>query len=368
MTTAPTPLPQLLNLKPYVGGDSIIAGHEQVLKLASNESAYGASPQAVAAYQQAAGQLLRYPDGECKELRQAIAESHNLQMENIVCGAGSDELISLLINCYCGQGDEVLYSEYGFLMYKIYALGCGAVPVAAAEENLTANVDNLLAKVTAKTKLLFIANPNNPTGSLLPAEEIKRLHSQLPAHVMLVIDGAYAEYLQPADYEYVAQLVEQHENVVMLRTFSKIYALSGLRVGWGYAPTAVVDIINRRRSPFNVNAVAQATAAAAVRDQQHIAKVREQNQKQREYLQQQFTAIGLHVYPSAGNFLLVAFPQGAEQANAADNYLRQQYGIILRPTANYGLPECLRITVSTAEENQRLVIAMQAFMEQAVAA
>lgn len=359
----PRPRPGILEIAPYVGGKAKVASDKPIAKLSSNESPLGPSPRAVAAYRELAGELHRYPDGNCTALRQAIGRRHNLDPERIVCGAGSDELIALLIKAYAGPGDEVLYSAHGFLMYRLSALAAGAHPVTAPERDLKADVEALLAAVTSRTRLVFIANPNNPTGSYLTADELRRLHAGLPEDVVLVVDAAYAEYASAADYASGLELAREAPNVVMTRTFSKLHGLAALRVGWMTAAPAIVDVVNRSRGPFNVGTPAQAAAVAALEDVEHQERARRHNEVWLPWLGQQIAALGLTVWPSIGNFLLIGFPaedpeRGAEAANA---HLERE-GIIPRAMASYGLPHALRVSVGLEEENRRLVAALGAFV------
>ena len=362
MTQSPTPKSGIMSIAPYVAGKSKVAADiAEIIKLSSNENTLGASPNAIEAYKKHSEKLNRYPDSGSVELRNAIAEVHGLEPERIVCGAGSDELIGLLIHAYAGEGDEVLYSEYGFLMYKIYTQAAGATPVVAKEDDLCASVDNLLAKVTPKTKLLFLANPNNPTGSYLTKSELKRLSDGLPKNVILVIDGAYAEYSDRADYGDGRELLFSTENTVMLRTFSKIYGLSSLRLGWGYFPTAIADVINRVRGPFNVSGAAQAAGIAAITDVGYTEYLKIYNGAWLTWLDGSIEELGLTVYPSIANFILVEFPETGKTASKANDFLMAK-GIIPREVAGYGLPNCLRITVGKEDENRKLVKALEEFM------
>ncbi len=356
----PIPRPGVLKVSPYIGGESSIPGVTRIIKLASNEGALGPSPKAVEASGGTADSLCRYPDGSCAALRERIGALHGLDPQRLTCGAGSDELLAIIGRGYVGVGDEVLASQYGFLMYAILATALGATPVLAPERNLTADVDALLARVTAKTRVVFLANPNNPTGTYLPFSEIRRLHAGLPGNVLLVLDAAYAEYMTAADYRAGVELVDDSENVVMTRTFSKIYALGGLRLGWCYGPPAVIDVINRVRGPFNVATPAQQVALAALDDQPFIDKVREHTARWREWTTRALRDLGLTVPDSVGNFVLARFPSAAE-ADAADAALRRQ-GIIVRKMAGYGLAESLRITIGTEEEMRSLVDGMAAFL------
>lgn len=359
---APVPGPGILDIAPYVGGESKAAGVERPIRLASNESALGPSPKAIAAYKALADEIHRYPDGGAAELRAAIGRAHGLDPERIVCGAGSDELIGMLLRAYAGPGDEVLYSRHGFLMYPIGALSAGATPVAVPERDLTADVDGFLARVTDKTKIVFIANPNNPTGTYLSANELARLHAGLPKHVLLAIDAAYAEFVNRNDYEPGVALVNRAENVVMLRTFSKIYALAGLRLGWAYCPPTVADVLNRVRGPFNASAPALAAGIAAVEDVEALRRAKAHNEQWLPWLSERLAGLGLELTPSVGNFVLARFPdEPRRNAGAAFAFL-QSRGILVRQMGGYGLPEHLRITIGTGEEMQAVVGALRQFM------
>ena len=360
--TEPKPRPGILDIAPYVGGEAQIPGVKRAIKLASNESALGPSPKAIAAYRKVAKDLHRYPDGGADRLRGAIAERYGLEPAQIVCGAGSDELIAMLCRAYAGPGDEVLYSEFGFLMYAISAKSAGATPVKAPERDYTAHVDSLLARVNERTRLLFLANPNNPTGTYLANDELARLRQRLSPQVLLVIDAAYAEYVDRNDYSPGVDLVRNHPNVVMTRTFSKIYGLAALRLGWAYCPPAVADVLHRVRGPFNVGAAAQAAGLAAIADHAHTAGAKEHNDHWRPWLMHQLAAIGLSTTPSVGNFVLARFPYGAPQAKAADAFLKTK-GLIVRQMAGYGLPDCLRITVGLDDENEALTATLGEFMK-----
>lgn len=367
VNAAAMPLPTahagIMAIKPYVGGKSKAAPGVVVRKLSSNESPLGPSPKAVEAYRQAADSLHRYPDGSCQPLREAIAETYHLPVDQIVCGAGSDELIGLLIHAYAAPGDEVLYSQYGFLMYKIYAQGFGAVPVAAPEKAFETDVDAILRAVTPRTKLVFIANPNNPTGSYISAAELARLRTALPSHVLLVVDGAYSEYVDLPDYSDGTELALQTPNTVMLRTFSKIYGLSSLRLGWALCPPAIADVLNRVRGPFNVSTPAMAAGTAAVRDVAFTQSVAQHNRKALAELVAALTALQLPCLPSVGNFVLVRFAENGPHSAANANQFLMERGIIVRDTVSYGLPEYLRISVGLDEDNQAVIKALTAFLQ-----
>lgn len=346
--TALKPRPGIMNIAPYVPGKDSVDGKEPIAKLSSNESALGPSPKAMAAYAKAMSELYRYPDGGAERLRAAIGRHYGLDASRIVCGTGSDELLNLLVRAYCGPGDELLYSQYGFLMYPINAQGVGAVPVAAPENNYRADVDAMLAKVTDKTRVVAIVNPNNPTGSYLTKDEVQRLHAGLPKNVLLLLDAAYAEYVSRNDYESGLELVDRSENVVMTRTFSKIYGLAGLRVGWMYGPASVVDVINRLRQPFNVNLPAQIAAVVALEDIAHTDASRTNNDIWLPWFATELKKLGLEPLPSVANFISVGF--GSKERAAAANEWLMNDGLIPRMIAGYGMPEFLRITIGTEKE------------------
>ena len=361
-TDGPAPRPGILDIAPYVGGEATIAGVERPIRLASNESALGPSPKAMAAFRALAGEIHRYPEGNAEALREAIGRAHHLDPARIVCGAGSDELIALLLRCYAGPGDEVLYSRHGFLMYPIGALSVGATPVAAPERALTADVDALLERVTERTRLVFVANPNNPTGTYLGAHELARLHAGLPPSVLLAIDAAYAEFVNRNDYEAGVGLVDRAENVVMLRTFSKIYALAGLRLGWAYCPPAIADVLNRVRGPFNVSTPAMAAGIAAVEDTVSLARARAHNDRWLPWVSERLAKLGMPLTPSVGNFVLPRFPdEPGHDAEAAFAFL-QAHGILTRKMGGYGLPQHLRITIGTGEEMEKVAAVLGDFM------
>jgi histidinol-phosphate aminotransferase len=361
---SPKPLAGLTNIAPYVGGESEITGFDRVIKLASNEGAFGPSPKTQEALKKIAGEFHRYPDGDSNEIRDLLADKNNLPKENIICGAGSDELISLLCRSYAGPGDEILYSAHGFAMYPIYGRTVGATVIGAPENGITIDVDQMLSHVTENTKLIFIANPNNPTGTYLPKSEVQRLIDGLPEDILLVIDSAYAEFVDRDDYSDGAGFVASHDNVVMLRTFSKIYGMGGLRLGWGYAPDDVIDILNRMRSPFNVAYPAMVAGVAAIQDQEFVKMSQEHNKKWLAWTTEQFRALGLEVPDSVCNFVLVHFPEDAGKnatAESADEFLKSK-GIIVRRMAGYGLPDALRISIGLEDEMKIVVDALTEFV------
>ncbi|MCS0495173.1 histidinol-phosphate transaminase [Ancylobacter sp. MQZ15Z-1] len=357
----PVPRPGVQAIEAYVPGKAEAGAGVKVYKLSANETPIGPSPKAMEAFRAAAA-LEFYPDGSSTKLREAIGAAYGLDPARIVCGTGSDELITLTTLAFAGPGDEVLYSQYGFLVYRIATLAAGATPVVAPEKDYHSDVDALLAAVSERTRIVFLANPNNPTGTYIPAEEVRRLQRGLPPHVLLALDSAYAEYVHREDYEAGTELAESCANVVMLRTFSKIHGLASLRVGWLYGPAEVVDAVNRIRGAFNVSAPGIAAATAAVGDTAHVEAAVAHNDVWLPWLTEQLTALGLDVTPSVANFLLVHFPdEPGRTAREADAFLMQR-GLILRRVDAYGLPGALRLTVGTEEANRLLVDALSAFM------
>ena len=352
------PQPGILDIALYQGGASHIDGVSDVLKLSSNENPFGPSPRAVAAVAAAAQTMHRYPSTDHAALRAAIGEVHGLDPDRIVIGVGSDEILTLLAMAFAGPGDEVLYTEHGFSMYRIMALAAGATPVVAPEETRRVSVDALLARVTPATRIVFVTNPGNPTGTLLPEAEVERLAKALPATCLLVLDGAYAEYA-PDDFDGGAALAGARANVVMTRTFSKLYGLGGLRVGWGYADRAVIDVLNRIRGPFNMSVTALAGAEAAMRDRDFAGTCRRVNAEQRDRLTGGLRQLGIAADESHANFVLARFADPAE-AQAADGFLKSR-GIIVRMVAGYGFPEGLRITVGRPEDVTRVLQALAEF-------
>ncbi len=360
-----TPKPGVLDIEPYVGGRAAVAGVAEPIKLSSNESALGPSPLALQAYQEVAKDASIYPEGSAKILREAIGETYGLDASRIVCGNGSDELLTLLANAYLRPGDEVLFSAHAFLVYRIVALAHSATPIAAPEKNLRVDVDAMLAHVGPKTRLVYLANPNNPTGSYLAHDEVRRLHAGLSSDTLLVIDAAYAEFVRRNDYEPGIEMVANFPNVVMTRTFSKVYGLAGLRVGWAYCPAPVADALNRIRGPFNVSIPAQRAAAAALKDCDHVQRSVEHNERWRAWLSDTIRKTGLRVDDSVGNFILIHFPQTkGKTVKDADRFLSSR-GLILRGVDNYGLPDCLRLTIGNEDANRKVAAALAEFMGQA---
>ncbi len=356
------PRASVLAITPYQPGGSGDTWTGRVIKLSSNETPLGSSPKAMEAVRAATEGLSRYPDPGATPLREALAEAHQLDADRIVCGNGSDELLGLLAVAYAGPGDEVLYSRHGFLMYPIAARIAGATPVTAPETDLTVDVDALLAAVTPRTRICFVANPNNPTGTAVDLAALRRLRVSLPETCLLVIDSAYAEYVEMVGYDDGRRLVDEFSNVVVTRTFSKIFGLAGLRLGWAYGPAAVVDVLHRIRGPFNVNATAQAAGIASIHDREFLARAKAHNRQWRPWLENALRDIGLGVRSGVANFVLAKFEaEGAATAPAAYAHLVDQ-GIFGRRVAEYGLPDHLRFTVGLEEENRAVVATLADFL------
>lgn len=360
---SPAPKPGVLDIQAYVPGESSVPGGVKPIKLSSNETPLGPSPKAVAAYKAEADHLALYPDGASTALRNAIGRVYGLDPARIVCGCGSDELLHLLAHAYAGPGDEVLFTVHGFLVYKIATLANGATPVIAPEKDFKTDVDALLARVTPRTKIVFLANPNNPTGTYIPFDEVRRLHAGLRPDTLLVLDSAYAEYVRRNDYEAGIELVATTQNVVMTRTFSKIYGLAGLRLGWAYCPAAIADVLNRIRGPFNVTSAAIAAGVAAIEDSAHIDMSVAHNDKWLPWVTAEIEKLGLKVTPSVANFVLIHFDaEGPRSTGAADEFLKKR-GVIMRRVSGYALPNALRMTIGTEEDNRTVVAALAAFMQ-----
>ncbi len=353
------PKPGIMRIDPYVGGDSELPGEGPVVKLSSNENPWGPSPQAVAAFRDCAERLALYPDGSHAALKAAIAEVHGLDPARIICGDGSDEVLGWLCHAYAGPGDEVIHTEHGFSMYRICALAAGATPVSVPERDRTVDVDAILAAATDRTRLVFIANPGNPTGTMIDEDAVERLAAGLPPRCLLVLDGAYAEFVPGFDGG--RALIDRRDNVVMTRTFSKIHGLGGLRVGWCYGPEAVIDVLNRIRAPFNLTAPSLAAAEAAIRDTAHVEWCRAENARLRDWLAAELADAGIPSDPSHANFILARFADAAT-ADAADAHLRARR-IIVRKVRGYGLPQALRITIGTEQDCRAVAAALRDFME-----
>ncbi len=368
LVTKPKPKQGIVDITPHKGGkatievEGAVQGRARIIELSANEGAMGPSPRAMAAYQAAATDLHRYPDIGAKDLRAGLAEIHDLDTAGIVVGNGSGEIINQLVHAFAGPGDEVVYSAHGFLMYPLAAMANGATPVKAPEENYTASVDALLSVVTPKTKLVFLANPNNPTGTYLPSSELRRLRAGLPDDVLFVIDSAYAEFIDHNDYTPGIDLVDGHDNVVMTRTFSKIHGLAALRIGWAFCPANIARAHDRTRGPFNVNAAAQAAGLAALWDFNHVDRARAHNIRWLNWLQNACVRLGLDYIPSVGNFLAIRFAgEDGLSADDAQKFLRTK-GILSRRITAYGLPNHLRISVGLEDDNRTVMETLDEFL------
>lgn len=367
-TDRPVPLPGVLEIAPYIPGRSRATGGEKLHKLSSNETPLGPSPNAIKAFQSAAATLELYPDGAARELREAIGEIHGIDPERIVCGAGSDEIFNLIARAYIGPGDEAIYCEHGFLIYPIAIKAAGGKVRVAPEKNHTADVDAILSLIGERTRVVFLANPNNPTGTYLAADEIRRLHAGLPGNVILVLDAAYAEYVRLSDYDSGIELATTKNNVVMTRTLSKIYGLAGLRIGWCAGPAEIIDVLNRIREPFSVSAPSILAGIAAIRDRAHFEKAVAHNREWLPKVTEAVEGLGLEVTPSVANFVLIHFPRTkGKTAAEADAFLLSR-GIVLRRVAAYGIPGALRMTIGSEEANLATIAALAEFIAKGEAA
>lgn len=360
---APAPNPGVAATKPYKMGAATIAGQPAAIKLSSNESPFGPSPAVIDAMTRVLNDVNRYPDGTQSVLREAIAEIHELDPAMVVCGNGSEDLIGVLTRAYLSPGDELVLSENHFVMCSIHARTQGADIVVAPERDYHADPDAMLDRVGPRTRMVALANPNNPTGTYLPFDTVRRLHEKLPDSVILLLDGAYAEYVTAADYDAGAGLVESADNVVMTRTFSKIYGLAGLRIGWAYCPPAIVDSIGRVRAPFTANTVAMAAATAAVRDQAHVDALRRHTARWRDTIKDELEGLGLRVLPSQTNFYLILFEGAAGKHAAQAAAALEAAGIAPRPADVSGQgDDALRITIGTDEENEAVLEVLRRYM------
>ncbi len=359
----PVPNPGILDIAPYTPGKSPVAEPgRKVFKLSANETPFGPSPKAIEAYTNAATHLHDYPEGTSRVLREAIGRAFGLDPDRIICGAGSDELLNLLAHAFLSDGDEAISTTHGFLVYPIATKANGAVNVVAPETEFTADVDAILKSVSPRTKLVWLANPNNPTGTYLPFDEIKRLRAALPPHALLVLDAAYSDYVSRNDYEMGLELVATTENTVMTHTFSKIHGLAALRVGWMFGPAHIVDALNRIRGPFNVSTPAMLAAVAAIEDAAHVQMSKAHTEHWRNWLTDEVTKLGLKVTPSVANFVLIHFPpEKGKTASEADAFLTKR-GLVLRALTNYRLPHALRMTIGTEEANRLVVDGLRDFM------
>ena len=351
--------PGIMEIALYQGGASHVAGHAEVLKLSSNENPLGPPPAAQAAVAASLAAMHRYPSTDHADLRAAIGAVHGLDPERIICGVGSDEVLQFVTQSFAGPGDEILHTAHGFSMYPILARMAGATPVCVPEKDRVVDVDAILAGVTGRTRIVLLTNPGNPTGTRLPDAELARLAEALPGDVVLVLDGAYTEYAE--GYDGGVALVEAHPNLVMTRTFSKIYGLGGLRLGWGYAAREIIDVLNRVRQPFNLSPMQMAAGIAAVQDRDWVTRCAALNAEQRARLQGALRQLGLNCDDSAANFVLARFADEAE-AVSADAALQAE-GIIVRRVAGYGFAEGLRITVGDAAQTGRVIDALTRWRE-----
>lgn len=347
----------ILNAPLYVGGVHTIDGCDNPIILSANENPFGCSPSVKNIFNNL--DLSVYPDGNAKKIKQAISNYYNVCENNIVCGNGSDEILQLISQAYTTKNDEVIYTEHGFLVYKISATVNGATPVMVSEKNFRVCVDEIIKNITPKTKTIFIANPGNPTGTYITRNEIEKLLKNVPNNVAVVLDCAYAEYVEKNDYSECFDLIDEYENLIITHTFSKMFGLAGVRLGWCYAHKNVCDILNRVRGPFNVSSVAINCGVVALNDAEFIKKCFENNLKWKQILIENFESFGFFVPPSVSNFILVNFGEKSI-AEKFYNHLISN-GIIGRMVGGYNLPNCIRITVGMEWQNKNLISALKSF-------
>ncbi|AWW73588.1 histidinol-phosphate transaminase [Erythrobacter sp. KY5] len=360
MTTRPEPKPYILGIHAYVPGKATASDGRKLVKLSANENPLGTSPAALEALEQARGEAASYPDPDSRALRTAIAELHGLDAERIVCGTGSDELLNLAAQGFAGVGDEVLFSRHSFAVYDIAARRCGAEPVEVDDLDYTADVDAMLGAVTPNTRVVFLANPNNPTGTWIAPEEVKRLHAGLPADVLLVVDEAYAEYLDPAHQRVGFDLAARHDNVLVTRTFSKIHGLAAERVGWATGAPGLIEVLNRIRGPFNVTVSGQKAALAALGDTEFVEASRTHNAAERARFVEAIAALGNHglsAVPSEANFVLARF-DGDLKAETALTAIAEA-GYAVRHLPSQGLADALRITIGKSQDMDRVIATLR---------
>jgi|TARA_R110002096_G_scaffold257381_1_gene450945 histidinol-phosphate aminotransferase len=350
------------DLNVYSAGKSKATGVTEIHKLSANESALGPSPLAVKAYTHAASSLHRYPDPVYHDLRAALAEKYDIEANQIMCGAGSDDLLKQVCRAYLRPGDEAIFVAHSFLMYPIAIKSVGGIGIEVEDTDYTANIDNIIAAVTDKTRIIFIANPNNPTGTVVMKDEIERLWQNIPDHVLLVLDSAYAEFVDDENYDSGIDLVQRSKNVLMTRTFSKLYGLAALRLGWGYACPEIAQTLDKVRDPFNVPSSAQAAGVAALKDQDFENRVIRFTKEWRIWLAKELSSLGLTVIPSVTNFVLFKFEDKNKTAVDANTFLIQ-HGYILRHYSGQGLGDFLRLTIGTADENKAVIKLLKEFLE-----
>jgi len=362
--STPLPKPGLMDIHAYVPGKSKVEGIAEPMKLSANENALGSSPKAREAYAQAIQHLHMYPDPSAAIVRKAIAERFKLEPERLIFGCGSDEVFQVLNQAYLEPGDNIVQGAHGFAAFAIGAKACQAEVRMAPEPNYRIDVDEMLACVNERTRLVFLANPGNPTGTWIPFSEVRRLHEGLPPSVVLVLDGAYGEFALDPAFDDGLELARRSSNIVVTHTFSKLHGLAGLRIGWGYAPNEIVAAYDRIRPPFNTSIPAQLAAVAALGDEEFQQASIALTEQWRPWLAQQLGGLGLEaVGPSAANFVLVGFPKvPGRTAIEAEAYLASR-GYLVRGVSNYGLPDHLRITIGLDEHNRAVIDALADFLK-----
>ena len=358
-----SPKQALASIDYYMVGISKLDGWDQPVKLSSNESILGMSPAAIEAAQRAITTSHLYPEVDTEALAEALAERYQLEPARMAFGPGSDEVLQRIVNTFAGPGQELLHSKNAYMQFPIYAKVAGATPVAADDNDFQYDVDSILSKVNEKTRIVLLANPDNPSGTYLSGSEMRRLHASLPNNVLLIVDSAYDEFASQADYESATVLVHEFDNVMVTRSFSKVYGMAGLRLGWCYAPASAIDVLTKIGPSFPINTASFAAGIAAVKDTDHVNHVLAHNRKWIDELSRQFQSMGLKVYPSQTNFILVEFPSEAGRTAAEANSWLNQNGIIPRQFAVEDFNDKLRFTVGDDDGMEKTIAVMRVFMD-----
>ncbi len=346
----------------YTGGVSKISGLENIIKLSSNESPFGPSAKVAEAYKKSSNKLSRYPELTAESLQTIIAKKHNLNPDQIICGTGSDEILIFTVLTFCSPGDEVIHAEHGFEMYPIMTKYAGAESILASEIDYKINIESVVNKITDSTKIIFIANPNNPTSTYLNRKELRSLLNLVPKRIVVVIDAAYAEFVDAQDYDKSFDLANEFENVLITRTFSKAYSLAGLRLGWGYGSKNLIDLLKKIRPPFNLPPGAIAAGIAALDDDQHLQKVVDHNSSVKSWFIKELNQLGFKAFETQTNFVFVIIPEkGKQNAGNVNNFLLSR-GIAVRYLLSYGLKNAIRITLGTKTELNQTLNALKEFL------
>ena len=343
---------EIENLKIYKGGKSSVEGKNNIIKLSSNENALEPSSNVYKIMNQKI--LHRYGEINGKTLRSQLAKLHSINADQIILGNGSNEILLMTALAFCHPGDEIVHSEYGFEMYPIISKIVGAVSKIAKVQDYKINIDSIIENISDSTKVVFIDNPNNPTGTYLNKNDLKELLIKIPKNIVVVIDGAYSEYVENEDYDKGFELINKHENLIITRTFSKVYGLAGIRLGWCYTSPKIANILNKVKPPFNANVIALEMATEALNDVEHLKKTIKENSENRRWFENELKKLNIKCLISSSNFIFIECEQQSDMANRIYNLLLNN-GIIVRQLNSYGLSNCLRITIGTKEQMEKTV-------------